>query len=357
LLDYYAPNGHRQRPTIRVATRAEAERELKRREGELARGQPLFASADKVKLEDLTKLVVRDYQINGKRSIGKTQKSVERLIDFFGGRRAVTITAADVSSYIEKRLRTGLSNASVNRELACLKRAFHLAVKAKLLSHDHVPDIPALKEAPPRSGFFESEAFQAVLGHLPPYIKPIALFAYELGWRLREVLGLQWHQLDLTEGYVRLNPGTTKNDEGRVAYFSPDLLNALRAQYARTRELEHSAGVIIPWVFHRKVGRQVRGVRKAWALACQKAGTPDKVFHDLRRTAIRNMLRAGVGERVAMQVSGHKTRSIFERYNVVSEADLKDAAKKIGAHHRLNGNPVIQLPQIDSDQIDGRRDR
>jgi len=139
LLDFYAPTGERQRPTIRVATRAEAERELKRREGELARGRPLFVSAGQVKFENLTQLVIRDYEINGKRSIGKTQKSVERLIDFFGGRRAISITAADVGIYIEKRLRTGLANASLNRELACLRRAFRLAVKAKLLSHDHVP--------------------------------------------------------------------------------------------------------------------------------------------------------------------------------------------------------------------------
>ncbi len=105
LLDYYAPNGRRQRETIRVASRAEAERELKKREGDLARGRPLFVQADKIKFEDLTALVVRDYQINGKRSIGKTEKSVERLREFFGGWRVVTITAANVSAYVEKRNR------------------------------------------------------------------------------------------------------------------------------------------------------------------------------------------------------------------------------------------------------------
>jgi site-specific recombinase XerD len=123
----------------------------------------------------------------------KTQKSVERLHEFFGGWRAVTISSADVSRYVETRLHAGLSNASVNRELACLKRAFHLAVKAKLLSHDHVPDIPMLKEAPPRTGFFEPEQFQAILLYLPPTIRLVALFAYETGWRLREILTLLWH--------------------------------------------------------------------------------------------------------------------------------------------------------------------
>src|SRR5262249_33999742 len=104
-------------------------------------------------------------------------------------------------------------------------------------------------------------------------------------------------------------------------------------------------------------GRPVYGVRKAWATACRQAGLPGMVFHDLRRTAIRNMLRAGVGERVAMMIAGHKTRSVFERYNIVSEADLKDAATKIGAHHLRSGMPLTLQPQFGAEQIDGRRGR
>ena len=260
-----------------------------------------------------------------------------------------------MAAYVEKRLKTGLSNASTNRELATLKRAFRLAVKAKMLSHDHVPDVPMLKESAPRAGFFEPEQVQAVLQHLPPYIKPIAMVANELGWRLREILPLQLHQLNLAEGSLYLAPGATKNSEGRVVYLSPDLLEALRAQHAMTRELERSVRAPIPWVFHRKGGRQVRGVRKAWAKACHQAGVPGMVFHDLRRTAIRNMIRTGVPERVAMQISGHKTRSVFERYNIVSESDLKDAAMKIGAYHQRNGMPITHQPQFSAEQSDGRR--
>jgi len=345
LIDFYPPLGPRRRETIRAASRAEAERILKQREGDLARGRPLFARADTVKFEELTALVVRDYQLNKRKSTGKTEKNIERLTEFFGGWRAVNITATDVAAYVEKRLKTGLSNASTNRELATLKRAFHLAVQAKMLSHDHVPDIPMLKESAPRSGFFEPEQFRAVLRHLPPYIKPIAMVANELGWRLREILPLQWHQLNLAEGSLHLAPGITKNNEGRVVYLSPDLLEALRAQHALTRELERSSGVITPWVFHRKGGRQVHGVRKAWAKACHQAGVPGMVFHDLRRTAIRNMIRAGVPERVAMQVSGHKTRSVFERYNIVSEGDLQEAARRISVYHGANGNAQSTKPQ------------
>jgi integrase len=153
---------------------------------------------------------------------------------------------------------------------------------------------------------------------------------------------------------VRLNPGTTKNDEGRIAYLSSDLLGALHVQLALTKELEHSAGIIIPWVFHRKGRSQIRGFRKVWTKACRRAGVPGMVFHDLRRTAIRNMLRAGVNERVAMKISGHRTRSVFERYNIVSEADLKDAAKKVAAHGQGNGKVNVLLQQPTPESVDGQ---
>jgi len=341
LLDYSAPNGRRLRETIKVASRAEAERELKKREGDLAHGRLLFASADKVTFEDLSILLLRDYENNQKRSIGKAKKSVQRLTEFFGGWRVVNITAADVGAYTEKRLRSGYANASVNRELAALKRGFRLAVKNRLISHDHVPHIPLLKEAPPRSGFFESEQFRVVLRHLRPEIKPVALFAYETGWRLREILGLERRNLDLREGYARLDPGTTKNNDGRVAYLSPSLLEILQAQEAASRDLERQKGIIIPWVFHRRGGRILRFLA-SWQTACRKTGVPGMLFHDLRRTAVRNMVRASIPERVAMQISGHKTRSVFERYNIVSEGDLREAAARLAAYTK--GSPPRQRP-------------
>jgi len=207
-----------------------------------------------------------------------------------------------------------------------------------------------LKEAPPRAGFFEAEQFQGVLRHLRPETRPIAIFGYETGWRLREIITLEWRQVDLTEGSVRLDPGTTKNRDGRVVYLSPALLDVLRAQERATRDLERTKGVIVPWIFHRR-GRRILRFLASWQTACKQAGVPGRFFHDLRRTAVRNMVRAGIPERVAMQISGHKTRSVFERYNIVSEADVKDAAMKIGAHHQRNGTPIPHQPQSWSEQI------
>ncbi len=342
LLDY-SSNGKRYRETIQFANRAEAERELKKREGDLAHGRPLFASADKVTFDDLAKDFIRDYEVNGHRSVGKAKKSVERLTEFFGGWRAVNITTQDVRTYVETRQRAAAANGSINRETAALRRAFRLAVKARVLSHDHVPDIPMLKEAAPRAGFFEADQFQAVLRHLRPETRPIALFGYETGWRLREIITLEWRQVDLGEGSVRLDPGTTKNRDGRIVYLSPALLEVLRTQATATRDLERTKGLIIPWVFHRR-GKRILRFLASWQTACKQAGAPGRFFHDLRRTAVRNMVRAGVPERVVMQLSGHKTRAVFERYNIVSPSDLQEAARRIAAFHGANGKVTTPVP-------------
>ena len=179
ILDYYDANGQRYRPTVRAVSRTQAEQLFKQHEGDLAYGRPIVNDARKITYEDLRDILILKYEINRQRSIGKVRKNAERLGEFFGGWRAINISASAVQAYIAQRQQQGFATASINRELASLKTIFRLAVKAKLLSHDHVPDIPMLKEAPPRAGFFEVDQFEAVLMHLPPEIRPVALFGYE----------------------------------------------------------------------------------------------------------------------------------------------------------------------------------
>jgi hypothetical protein len=146
-------------------------------------------------------------------------------------------------------------------------------------------------------------------------------------------LTLQRRQVDLEAGALRLDPGTTKNEEGRVVYLTPELRRLLAEQLARVDQVGRRTGQIIPWLFPRLRGRRAgqprRNFRKAWATACTKAGVPGMLLHDFRRTAVRNMVNAGVPERVAMKVTGHKTRAVFDRYHIVSPADLQDVVRKL----------------------------
>jgi integrase len=297
----------------------------------VANGRVLRPQSDTVTFDDLATDFIRDYQINGRRSLWKAEKSVERLTQFFGGWRAVNISAQQVRAYIVHRQQAGLANGTINRELAALKRAFHLAVKAKVLSHDHVPDIALLKEAPPRRGFFERAQFEAVRRHLPAALKPVVTIAYITGWRMRsEILPMQWRQVDLAAETMRLDPGTTKNDEGRLFVMTPELRTTLAAQWALTDSLQRETGQIIPYVFHRK-GNPIKSFRRAWLLACKQGGVPGRIPHDFRRTAVRNLERAGIARSVAMKMVGHKTESIYRRYAIVSEGDLREAARKLAA--------------------------
>jgi integrase len=160
------------------------------------------------------------------------------------------------------------------------------------------------------------------------------------GWPIAsEVLPLQWRYVNFKSGEVRLEAGTTKNGDGRVFIMTDDLRMLLEQRHRETKEAERTCGQIIPWVFFRLVAdtrggqkkpKRISAFTKAWQNACRAAACPGRIPHDLRRTAVRNMVRAGVPERVAMQLAGHKSRSVFDRYNIVSEGDLRTAAAQLG---------------------------
>jgi integrase len=155
-------------------------------------------------------------------------------------------------------------------------------------------------------------------------------FVHLTGWRIGEAKGLVWRNVDFSAGTVRLDPGTTKNDEGRTFPFAamPRLQELLREQREHTSALEREQGRLIAFVFHRD-GRPVRSFHMAWQRACVRAGVPGRLVHDLRRTAVRSFERAGVSRSVAMKLSGHKTESIYRRYAIVSEADLAEGVRKV----------------------------
>jgi len=135
--------------------------------------------------------------------------------------------------------------------------------------------------------------------------------------------------VDFAAGEVRLDAGTTKNLEGRVFPFTTGLRALLEAQREQC-EGPKREGRLVLWVFHRD-GERIHSFLKSWHEACRLAGCPWRIPHDLRGTAVRNLIRAAIPERVAMRMTGHKTGSVFERYNIVSDGDLREAARKLDA--------------------------
>jgi integrase len=239
--------------------------------------------------------------------------------------KATSITTPVIQQYVEERIEEGTANATINRELAALKRMLNLGAKQTPPIVDRVPHIPMLRENNVRKGFFEHGDFIKLREALPEHLRGFITFAYKTGWRLGEITALTWDKVDLKRGVVRLDPGETKNSEPRTIVVDMELLEVLNRQW----KLRGKSGSVLPFVFLNAKGTdQIKQFVKSWKTACKKAQIGKRLFHDFRRSAVRNMVRAGVPERVAMTISGHKTRSVFERYNVVSEEDLRHAAQK-----------------------------
>jgi len=314
----------------------EAKRLLNERRGEIAKGIPITADAVRFTFNDAEQLIVDNYTRNDRRSLAHLNRRIEKhLRPHFGGMRLNEITADVIDGFVAKRKKANASNGEINRELAVLKRMFTLAMQARKAHHR--PHVEMLKEAAPRAGFFEYADFARVLEGLSPEVQPLATFCYITGWRWRsEVRPLTWQQVDMRAGTVTIAAGHTKGGEARVFYMTANLKKLLKKQRTYTNTVEAQTGTPCALVFHRD-GKPIAWFYDSWKSACDAAKVPGRLIHDLRRTAIRNLVRAGVTEAVAMKMSGHKTRSIFDRYNVSSERDLKAAAALLSAHHTALG--------------------
>jgi len=307
----------------------EAADKLRSIEGKIADGKPAPGRANKMRFEEVVKHIEHDYQANGRKSIRELRARLRmHLIPFFKGKRFGKITSPDVSAYVAARLDEGAANATVNRELAALKRMYSLAseeVSSK-------PTIKMLAENNIRTGFFERPQFVSVQAHLPDYLRPLVTVAYWTGWRmLSELQPMRWHQVDETAKILRLDVGTTKNKKGRTFPYGelPEVAAAVQACRLATDQAKKK-GTITPFVFHRD-GQPIKDFRAPWRDACLAAGCPGRIRHDFRRTAVRNLVRAGVSEHTAMLLTGHRTNAVFKRYDIVDEADLTTATARLQA--------------------------
>ena len=309
--------------------RAVAEKMLREQLGQRDLGAPVLPDPHRVPVDTLLDNLLAEYRLNERRSVGRAGLSCRHLLRFFEGRAAGSVTGADVNRYADLRRQEQAAAATVNRELAALRRAYRLAIRHGVLAT--MPPITMLREDNVRTGFFDHDQIASVCRHLKDERAAVVRFCYITGWRsCSEVFPLHWSQVDMKNGLVRLEPGTTKNREGRVFPFTPALRALLEERLDHTRRCERAQGRIIPYVFHRK-GEPIKGFRRAWKTACRNAGLPGRLLHDLRRSAVRNLERAGVSRSVAMKMTGHKTEAVYRRYAIVSESDLREAATKLAA--------------------------
>lgn len=277
-------------------------------------------------VSQLTPYIIQDYELNGRKSIRRLKTTIEPLHSYFAAIPASNIKYADLLNYITHRKSAGKANATILRELAILHRIFKLA----LLHEDiqHIPPFPTIAINNARTGFLEFKDFKRILSHLPEHLVGPITFAYYTGWRIGEILSLKWEDVNRQECLITLNANNSKNNESRVFPYKHSLAITRLIEKQHTRRGELSTGQGVSLVFPYK-GHLITSYRSSWNKATRSCGLSGALVHDLRRTAVRNLERAGISRSVAMKITGHKTESIYRRYAIVNKQDIEDAIKKL----------------------------
>jgi integrase len=315
-------DGKEQRETAKTGDESRAEKYLRAKlkevhAHELDPTKPFMTQrARRRTIADLMDALKADFEIRRIASVPNLS-NIKRTRADFGSIRATALTADTVDQYIEGRLADGDAKASINRVTQLLKQAYALAELP-------APRIRRLDESDNvRRGFFSESEIRRVMANLPVALADFTLFAWLTGMRKGEIASLRWEDVD--GDCIRLRAENAKNGNARLIPLEGELAELLARRKAARRVKFNDTVMLSALIFHRK-GEPIREFRKSWAKACKKAKIK-RLFHDLRRSACRNMLAAGVPQVTAMQLSGHKTDSMFRRYAVVSENDLRTALR------------------------------
>jgi integrase len=274
-----------------------------------------------VMMHDLFDLLERNYQINNRASKSNST-FLKRLRQRFVGYTVQGCTALAISHYIADMQRAGRKAPTINRELAALRSAFRTGYQHDLVTR--VPTIKRLPELSVRNEFFTPEEIDKLIPHLPVYLRDVVLFAVLTGWRRGEIVSLQWSNVSRSGAVIRLEPDQNKGRTVRVLA----LQGKLAALIERRWHARKVGQTLTPHVFHQD-GHPLGDFRRSWLTACREAGLGHRWFHSLRRSAARNMSLQGVPEKVIMSIMGHKTRAMFDRYNIITESDQREYAKRL----------------------------
>lgn len=347
-LKYYR-NGKAVREPSGTDSETQAKKLLNKRMGEVAAGNYIEPSNRKLTIDQLYEALLTNYRINKvdildqtearwqrQPLLGEAMPEAGRLKKKFSGMLAIALTTDKINKYIEWCQAQGLANGTINRDIAALRRAYKLALEAEIIQK--APHFPILEEAPPRKGFLEYSDYLRLREHAHElWLKAIVVCCYEWGVRKGELVGdfrkkppfsdgLKVRHVDFLSRTIRLDE--TKNGDDRIVPMTKDVYPLMVACCAGKQMND--------WLFTHSDGSQVKDFRNRWQRLLKEAGVrSDLLLHDSRRSAVRNMERAGVPRSVAMKISGHKTESVYRRYAIVNEEQLHEAAKKVDAAKKV----------------------
>ena len=362
----YRRRGRQIRESSGSSDPAVAQKKLDKRTKEIwAERQGLQAfvpKAEKVYVGELLDELEKDYKLNEGRALAQFRSHLKPIRKAFGDMRAVNVTPKAIDDYIDDCLagdkRAGIppkAPATINRGTQLLSQAFTLGIERRqIVTAPHIRHLP---ERNARQGFFENADFETVVAHLPEYLQDFSRFAYLCAWRRGQIASLQWSDVDRNAGVIVARAEHVKNGRAHKIVLESELAEIIERRWVAREYQTPTGSALSPYVFHRN-GRPVGDYRKAWFSACKAAGfvkpkldkmtgepvsvtvkgtqrivmVPSRYFHDFRRSGVRNMVRAGVREGVAMSISGHRTRAIFDRYNITSDDDLRQAVKQTAEH-------------------------
>jgi integrase len=309
----------------RDCTQADAARALKRRLGELHAGQYLGPSAERLTVAAVLEAYQAHLEAKGAKAILDLRGRIACVKAQFGTLRVRAIDTARIERWTAALREDGYAPASINSKVRTFRTAMNHARKAgRLLS---VPHMPTVSGEHVRQGFVTRPLLERIVKHLPDPVNDAARFAFLVAWRKEEVLTLTWPQIHRAERTITLP--TTKNGKPRTIAMVDEVAALIEARWAMRQG---------PFVFHKRGRRFTQHLRRYWNRACAAVGAEGLVFHDLRRSGVRNLIRAGVTETVAMSISGHRSLSMFQRYNITSLEDQAAAFTKLGEYFEREGS-------------------
>jgi integrase len=293
----------------------DAENLLKQRVGEVAAGRRV--GSEKATIEDLCNLAIADAEMRKLRDVPHLRwRYGAHIKPILGNLRASRFGPSQIREYIKRRRAEDASNSTINRELAIVRRGFRLGSHEEPPLVLRQPAFPMLEEDNVRQGFIERPHYETLLAELPENLRALFVCAYHVGARKNELRRIKWEQVDFAAQVIWLSAGQTKGKKARVLPIYGDMERWLRTQQETVPKGN-------PFVFHGSRGYPIDNHMLGWGEACERAGFPGLLIHDLRRSAVRNMARAGVPREIRMKITGHRTESMDRRYNITVEAEVK----------------------------------